>query len=493
MPDYYGRIVYAEYRKNTMKIYTLSEIRQCEQWAGETIPAFELMKRTGHAAFNCLRNAWPEVKKITVLAGTGNNAGDGYLLAAEAAQQGLGVQLWQMGDLAGLTKEAAQAVVIAKAAGVFIQEYELGASFDGEVIVDALLGIGFHGPLKRLYAEVIHDLNKSGRLVLSIDVPSGLDAETGAIPGNAVNASVTITFIGVKRGMVTGEGATVSGHIIVDDLQLPASLLDRVTWRCQSIDDRAQKILLPRRPLNCHKKQFGQVLVVGGNVGYAGAVHMASMAAMRVGAGMVTIATHPLHAAVLDVALSEVMCRGISKARQLDDLLEQTDVIVVGPGLGSDNWSVEVLKKILTSELPMVVDADALRFVAKKEMRRDNWVLTPHPGEAGLLLQETPVYVQRDRYSAVEKIQKKHGGVCVLKGAGTLILGEGGMTHVCREGNPGMATAGMGDVLSGVIAGLIAQGLSLEQAASLGVLFHARAADATARVYGERGLMATDL
>lgn len=471
-----------------MNIYTTQEILQLEQSAMETTPAFELMQRAGQASFDCLKAHWPNAKKIAIIAGQGNNAGDGYVLARLALLAGLDVELWQLGDATDLSALAAKAAQMALDAHLSIRPYEWGVTFKGDVIVDALLGVGVHGTLKREYYEAIDDMNASPVPVLALDVPSGLDPNTGTILGHAVKADVTITFFGIKRGMVTGDGTTVCGSIVCHTLGFELN----TPVKHRKIDWVEVKNFLAPRPLNCHKKQLGRVLIVGGNLGYAGAVHMAGIAAMRMGASVVTIATHPLHAAWLDVTLPEVMCRGINKAKVLDEFLEEADVVIVGPGLGVDAWGTDILKKVLTSDLPMVVDAEALHFIAQKKVRRENWVLTPHPGEAAILLKDMPGNIQRDRYAAIEKIQKQYGGVCVLKGAGTLVLGDDGVVHVCREGNPGMATAGMGDVLAGVIGGLLAQGLSLEEAANLGVCVHARAADAAA-VSGRRGLMATDL
>lgn len=471
-----------------MTIYTKQDIMTLEQAAIETIPAFDLMQRAGQAAFDVLRQRWPSVKKITVMAGTGNNAGDGFIVASLAVLAGIHVQCLKVGDDLHVSPELQQAMQGAITAGVEVHTYELGSVIEGDVIVDALLGTGFRGPLKKQMAEAIDAINAIQRPVLSLDVPSGLDPDTGFIEERAVRAALTISFIGVKRGLVTGDGTSASGEIIVNDLQIPSTVFDHVSAKHACIPASS----LPRRPMNCHKTQFGHVLIVGGNIGFAGAVEMAALAAMRTGAGLVSVATHPEHAVMMDVMLPEVMCHGIRRASQLDDLMDKANVIVVGPGLGQDSWAKSLFKKVFSTEKKLVIDADALFFLGSADKKEDRWVLTPHPGEAARLLKETSLNIQRDRYAAVEAIQKQYGGVCVLKGAGTLVRGSRNVTHICRDGNPGMASAGMGDILTGVIAALIAQGLNLESAAMMGVRAHAQAADLAAQK-GERGLMATDL
>jgi hydroxyethylthiazole kinase-like uncharacterized protein yjeF len=258
---------------------------------------------------------------------------------------------------------------------------------------------------------------------------------------------------------------------------------------------------LPERPQNSHKGDFGHVLVVGGDYGMGGAVRLAGEAALRTGAGAVSIATRPEHAFSILGNCPELMCHGIQEAEKLNPLLTKATVIVVGPGIGLEHWGSSLFKKVLETHLPLIIDAQALHLFAHYSSKRSHlpsrhkrWILTPHPGEAAELLNITPQDIQKDRLNAVTEIQKRYGGIIVLKGAGTLISSSASIApNVCLEGNPGMATAGMGDVLSGIIAGLIAQGLSLEQAAKLGVCLHASAGDQSAAAAGERGMKASDL
>jgi hydroxyethylthiazole kinase-like uncharacterized protein yjeF len=251
------------------------------------------------------------------------------------------------------------------------------------------------------------------------------------------------------------------------------------------------EFLMPRH-VDSHKNMFGHVLVVGGDYGFSGAVCMAAEAALRIGAGLVSVATRVEHAVVLNSLRPEIMCHGIRSARNLIPLLSKATVIVIGPGLGQSSWAKSLIKVIFKSKKPLVVDADALNLLAEHPEKHSHWILTPHPGEAGRLLQMTSEDVQKNRLSAVKLLQKKFGGVAILKGAGTLITASDAIPAICRVGNPGMATAGMGDILSGVIAGLLAQHVPLANAAKLGVLLHALAGDEAAEE-GERGMIASDL
>lgn len=249
---------------------------------------------------------------------------------------------------------------------------------------------------------------------------------------------------------------------------------------------------LKPRARDWHKGLSGHVLIIGGDLGFSGAVRMAAEAALRVGAGLVSVATHPLHAGMLNLTRPEIMCHGIAINNELDHLLVKADVVIVGPGLGQSDWSKMMWSQACLSNKPKLVDADGLNWLAQAPFKCSNWVLTPHPGEAGRLLSCSTSIVQQDRMVAIRKIVEIFGGVCVLKGMGSLVLGDNVAPAICHKGNPGMASAGMGDVLSGVIGGLMAQGIPIIEAAKIGVYIHAVAGDDAATA-GERGLLAMDL
>jgi hydroxyethylthiazole kinase-like uncharacterized protein yjeF len=249
---------------------------------------------------------------------------------------------------------------------------------------------------------------------------------------------------------------------------------------------------LKPRPRGLHKGNCGHVLIIGGDFGYSGAPRLAAKAALRVGAGLVSVATRIENAVVMNATCPEIMCHGVGFPEELNNLIERADVIVIGPGLGQSEWAQELANFVFNIPKPMVVDADALSFLTPETERKEQRILTPHPGEAARMLKMTAEEVQEERLIAIQKLHQLYGGVNVLKGAGTLILNSDSTPIMCEAGNPGMATAGMGDVLSGVIGGWVAQGLSLDNAAKLGVLLHASAGDLAAEE-GERGMIASDL
>jgi hydroxyethylthiazole kinase-like uncharacterized protein yjeF len=261
----------------------------------------------------------------------------------------------------------------------------------------------------------------------------------------------------------------------------------------QTLDKNLLSTVFSPRTRDAHKGDFGHVLIIGGDYGMGGAVRLSAEAALRVGAGLVSVATHPEHVALVSSACPEVMCHGIEKASAVEPLLDKASVVIVGPGLGKTKWSRHLFELAMTVDLPTVVDADALNLLSESPCVAHNWILTPHPGEAARLLQQDIESVEADRIESANALVNRFGGVVVLKGAGTIIEMENELPAICPYGNPGMATAGMGDVLSGVIGGLLAQHFSLLSAAKIGVLLHAVAGDEAARVAGERGLIATDL
>jgi len=377
-------------------------------------------------------------------------------------------------------------------AGFSPESWRATAGASADLIVDALLGTGLDRPVAGDYATAIAHINASGLPVLAIDIPSGLNADTGQAMGAVVVADATVTFIGMKQGLLTGAAPDYCGRIYFSDLEVPRAIYDAVEPDAQRITRVRLMDRLGRRQLTGHKGHYGHVLVVGGESGYMGAARMAGEAAARVGAGLVSVATRSSHAAMIAAACPVLMSHGVETPADLDSLLGNATVLAVGPGFGRGEWAQGLFARLLEHRVPMVLDADAVNLLAADPLKQDNWVLTPHPGEAARLLNCTTKGIQADRFAAAKEIQARYGGVCVLKGAGTLVAGTGGQLWLCDAGNPGMGSGGMGDVLTGVIAGLLAQGLSLDDAACLGVCLHAEAGDRAAEK-GERGLLATDL
>jgi len=363
------------------------------------------------------------------------------------------------------------------------------------VIVDALLGTGLGGDVRGPYLSAIELINRSELPVMAVDIPSGLCADTGVVLGDAVQADVTVTLIGLKRGLLTAQAPDYTGAVVFNDLQVPAAVYQQVPATVHRLELPTCLAWLQPRRQTAHKGDFGRLLVVGGDLGMAGALVMAAEAAARSGAGLVRAATHPEHITAMVARCPEVMALPVSNGQQLSEPLGATDVVVIGPGLGKSPWSEQMLHQVRQAGLPTLLDADALNLLAAGDVVAtqcdSNWVLTPHPAEAARLLGISVAQVQADRFSAVQEISRRYGGVTLLKGAGTLIC-DGNSTLLCDCGNPGMASGGMGDVLSGIIGGLMAQGLSGMRAASLGAVLHAVAADRAAGD-GQRSVLATDL
>lgn len=473
-------------------VYLTEHIRRCEQAAIENnCHAETLMQRAGQAAFRVLRQEFPKVQRLLIFCGSGNNAGDGYVLGQLANRHGYDVLIYQLKPAEALPEPARQMAIAAEAAGVVCQLWDEDAiENDVELIVDALFGIGLNTRIREPFQTAVNQINESGIPVLSLDMPSGLHSDTGEVLGVCVKAQATVTFIGKKIGMMMLDGPDVCGKIIVDDLGL-APVLNEIKPAARLLYPNIRTYLPPRLK-NTHKGCYGRILIIGGGEGMPGAPCLAAHAALRVGAGAVTIATSPAYEQYALARLPEAMIYGIENAASLQTLLNKADVCVVGPGLGESEWAKQLFHQVIAQQLPMVIDASALAILAEDPQTDDNWVLTPHPGEAAKLYGCLVREVQANRLFMVQALQKKYGGTMVLKGHGTLLC-SGETVSLCAEGNPGMASAGMGDALSGVIAGLIGQGLSLDAAARVGVFIHAKAGDLAAQASGERGLLATDL
>lgn len=479
-----------------LALYTAADVRELDRVAIEErgVAGLTLMRRAANACVEALSRTWPGSKAVTVFCGSGNNAGDGYLVAGMLAERGSQVRVMIVGDPAKLGADAGEAYRYCEASGASMQAWQDGMPVQGDIVVDALLGTGLAGDVREHYAQAIASINDAGLPVLAVDIPSGLSADTGMRLGAAVVADVTVTFIGLKRGLFTLDGPDCCGRIEFSGLDVPAGIYRQVeadTWLLRLSRLVAE---LPVRPRNAHKNQFGHVLIVGGDEGMGGAVMMSAESALRVGAGLVSVATHPAHAGAILSRRPEIMVKGVTDIGAIAPLLARASVVVLGPGLGRSPWSTEMFKRVMRDvdqdEQAMVLDADGLNLLAQQPEHRTNWVLTPHPGEASNLLQDNRI--QADRFASVDALQAKFGGTVLLKGAGTVIA-DGVERYLCPYGNPGMSTAGMGDVLSGVIGGLLAQRLPLSLATRLGVAVHAVAGDECAREAGERGLAATDL
>ena len=479
------------------KLYSAEQVRELDRIAIEDlgILGYTLMTRAAEFSYACLKNRWPEARSITVVCGGGNNAGDGYVLAGLAREDGKQVNVLYLIDPEKLGGDATTAYKYLLASNITPIQFTETAlkETDADVVVDAIFGTGLDRDVEGPFYDAIEAINDMGTQVLSIDIPSGLNANTGHMMNIAVKANITTTFIGLKKGMFTGDGLEYSGSIKFNDLDVPPETYKRLGEFSASrlIYENLQKYLKPRKR-NSHKGNFGHVLVIGGDRGYIGAARMAAEAAARVGAGLVSIATRASHASVLSLVRPEIMSHGIESPDELTHLIHHADVIAIGPGLGHTEWAKQMFMAAIKSELPLVIDADALTLLAEVRQTSKDWVITPHPGEASKLLSSDSKTIQMNRYQAMIDLKVNFQGPVVLKGSGSLVADRAGHTFVCDAGNPGMSSGGMGDVLTGVIASLIAQGIDVDTATKLGVCLHAQAADRAASS-GERGLLALDL
>jgi hydroxyethylthiazole kinase-like uncharacterized protein yjeF len=468
-------------------LHTVEQLRQMESaaLAALGITGQELMRRAASAALNSLRRHWPQVRHIGIHCGPGNNGGDGFLLGALAREAGLQVELTALTDASRGDAAVARQAWMA-GGGCILRGAD---ALDVELHVDALYGIGLHRAPEGEAAQLIEQINRSGRPVFALDVPSGLDTDTGQCAGAAIRADVTVTFIAGKRGLHTGRAADHVGVLELATLGVPDSVY------AQTVPDARLLLIetLPRRPRYANKGDNGHVLVIGGEHGMAGAARLTGEAALRGGAGLVSIATRAEHLLALNAGRPELMVHGIDGPQTLAPLLDRASVLALGPGLGQAAWGHALWLTALDANKPLVVDADGLNLLSREPRRFSApTILTPHPGEAGRLLGVSATEVERDRFAAVRELARRYGAVAILKGSGSLIADPDGRLDVCPWGNPGMASGGMGDLLTGVVAALLAQGCSAWQAACLGVGLHARAGDRAAQ-QGERGLLASDL
>ena len=471
---------------------------------GLGIESFELMNRAAQYALVCLCQRWPDAQGFSLFCGKGNNAGDGYVMAAMAFQLGMHVQIFAVVDPQVLTADALRAYEHCVALGLAIEEPNAPIKYS--IVVDALLGTEFSPPLRQEMVQAISRINAHKGDVLSLDLPSGVSADkglAGETVNDSINANLTVSFITHKIGLHTGAAIAARGDLLVTDLGVPAHIFHRypsIPWLKWSSSR------LSTAGVNTHKSRQGHVLVVGGDVGMAGAVLMAAQAAFRAGAGLVTIATHAEHRAGILARLPEAMWVD-PESEKFDLVAQGCDAAVLGPGLGRVPWGLVLLKRVLSLSCPKILDADALYWLAMEQEVKDlcaassePFFITPHSAEAARLLDCPVSGVESDRMAATGLLAKRYQCFGVLKGPGSVFF-AGQERAICAQGNAGMATAGMGDVLSGIAGALVAEVAAkgenesavLNHAFQSAVLWHSAAADLAAIELGQRSLMATDV
>ena len=467
----------------TQALYALDQAAQRLDGFSE----IELMQRAGLSVWREISRRWPELKQLTIFAGSGNNGGDAFVVALAARQQGLTVQLIASGNLQAQSDTARHFRELWRQDGGLIENWREQA-IKGEAIVDGLLGIGLNRMLDETTQGLILRINQCNVPCIAIDIPSGLNANTGVAQPCAVKSDLCVTFIGVKTGLYLADGPDFCGELIFDDLGISSHTV--ASQVPSLIQLNPGNIQLPQKRLrNSHKNQFGHVLVIGGDEGMTGAASLAAQAALRSGAGVVSVLVHPncVHALA---SIPELM---VKSWEDIEHFLAQASVIVVGPGLGHSAAAKFCLQTLKVSEIPMVVDAGALEADFLASLPAGQIVITPHPGEAAGLLGTTTGVIQADRLAASTELVEQFSVVSVLKGSGSIVQKAGATPMINCNGNPGMASAGMGDVLAGMIAAFIAQGLSPFEASKTGVLVHALCADAYASDQDETGLIASDV
>ena len=473
-----------------MLIYTPESVYKLDHAAVATdgFSEPELMQRAGERVWREIDARWPGLSRITVFAGAGNNGGDAFVVALQAGAQGVEVQLLVQGDLSRQSATSRHFRDLWQQAGGACDSWQ-GQSISGELIVDGLLGIGLQRELDQNWQGLVGTINQAPQPCVAIDIPSGLNGLTGIAQPLAINAQLTVTFIGRKCGQFLADGPDHCGELVFDDLGISSRVGSSQTAALEAIETCELPAVRKR---NSHKNHYGNLLIVGGDLGMSGAVALAAQAALRSGAGLVTALVHPDCQANL-AAFPEIMVLGWDA---LEARLADASVVVVGPGLGRTADAQHCLELLREAHQPMVIDAGALdaAFLQSMTSAGSQRVITPHPGEAAALLSCSTAEIQANRILSAQRLVETFAMTTVLKGSGTLVTAADVLIPAINtRGNPGMATAGMGDVLCGIIAAFLGQGLDAFSAARSAVYVHALCAELYARESDESGLLASDV
>lgn len=475
------------------KVYTADECRELDRLAIEEhdIPGFTLMQHAGAFVFTTIQDRWPDIRSLRVVAGSGNNAGDGYVVALRAHQAGIATEVYQIGATNRIRGDALLA-------WQQINEHEVPVVDElneADVVVDALLGTGARGSLYPEYESAIAHINDFNGPVIAIDVPSGVDASSGGLlTENPVTADLTCMFIGAKLGLFTGLGLRYRGDLVFTDLGVPPEVYQD-SFGVPILETTINRPLLPPRDPHAHKYEFGHVLVVGGDHGMGGAVILAAEAALRTGAGLVTVLTRTENVPSVLARRPEVMAVGVDQSTDISSHLARADVLAIGPGLGQGSWGQTLLKTSLAHKpVRSILDADALRILKAREWRvPEGCIFTPHPGEAAFLSGVSTADVQTNRPCFVQTISHQYGCTVVLKGPGTLIASQGQLCSVSQFVDGALATAGSGDVLTGIAAAAYARCRKPVEASEVAVSLHGAAGARAIRENPGRSLIASDL
>jgi len=469
---------------------------------------YELMTQAAQSVLDVILLRYAKTSSLLIFCGQGNNAGDGYVLARLALQHNIEVSVISLVNSETLRGDALTAYkdwqVIGKTQFLLSEKISIEESINNaDLIVDAILGTGLERSLSTQWNEVINQINQhaSNIPIVAIDIPSGLDADTGSTWGETIKADISVTFIAKKQGMYTGQARNYCGEIIFKSLAVPENLYQQYHSHATLLAWQQLKKKIPVRLASSHKGDNGKLLIIGGNISMPGALMLAGQAALRSGAGLVKILTHSKNVLAIQANHPELMVHGVDDsgidAVYLDSLLNWADSIAIGPGLGTNDWARSLFQLTFNNLInkpkkPLIVDADGLNLLAaNNNWQHNNLVLTPHPGEAARLLNNTIEEVECNRFASINKLSESYKATVVLKGAGTLIAHQSEVS-VCPYGNAGMATAGMGDCLTGILSSLIVQDLPINLATKIAVCLHAKAADIAAKE-GQKGMLASDI
>ncbi|KMT64408.1 bifunctional ADP-dependent NAD(P)H-hydrate dehydratase/NAD(P)H-hydrate epimerase [Catenovulum maritimum] len=486
---------YSSNRILPIDVYSPEQVKQNEAKAAETagLSLFNLMEQAGAAVFELVSVSKIKPSKLCVVVGKGNNAGDGFITAALAAKAGWQVDLAVMPscDIWHGDAEKARQLSLEQNGIYWTQASQVDfATYD--IVVDAIIGTGLQKKLIEEWQQVIQNINQQAKSVISIDVPTGLNAATGEALGETIKANQTVTFIGLKSGLLTADAPDYIGRLFFAGLSVDETFAKQNKAYYQIVELNQIKHLLKPRKRNSHKGTFGHLVCIGGDKGMSGAIKLTAEAALRTGAGKVTVLTHPDNVNLVAASSPELIVYGVNGiTSEVKRLVAAADAIAIGPGLGKTGWANGLMQLIAESDVAKVVDADGINWLAEHKLKNQNWILTPHPTEAARLLDQSTANIQANRFATAVEIQAKYGGSVILKGCGSLIASYQRVA-ICRQGNPGMAAAGMGDLLTGIVGALLAQGFRQDVAAELATCIHAEAGDLAA-IDGERGMKASDL
>lgn len=500
------------------RIVTSDEMQKIDRCTIEEIgvPSLLLMENAGLGVVTVVDEmlAGTEKKNILIFCGKGNNGGDGMVVARHLFNRGFQTDVYLVGEKETLKGDALINLKILDGFGLEVftlkDKKDLKRIRRGDLIVDALLGTGVTGKVDGFLAEVIAWINGSSIPVVSVDLPSGLHSDYGSFQGGCVQADHTVTMAELKRGLVLPPGRELAGDVTVVDIGSPDFAADRVDVRTFLLEEEDIVERLPDRPADAHKGKFGKILVLAGSTGMTGAAVLASTASLRVGGGLTILGIPCGLNSIFEEKLTEVMTRPLPQTPggtlslegegEIDRLLEWADVLAVGPGLSTDGETAELVRRVVArAEMPMVIDADGLNAFAgegkllKRGNKRGSRVLTPHYGELSRLIGVSIDEIERDRIEVARESASRFGSVIVLKGSPTVVASPEGDVYINPTGNSGMASAGVGDVLTGMIVGLLGQGCSPLDAALCGVYLHGLSGDLGAEAVGERCLVAGDL